>query len=469
MPETIVNLIKGDRVDPKTDYRDALPVNMYAIKKPILGADGYMLCYPGLTKVADGSGVDRGANYNDRFDDLFRVSGDKLIQLNTNNTTTVLGTIPGTLQASMPYSFNTQAVIADGRMFLYSPSSGFSEITDTDLGNPIDGVWVDGYYFLTDGEFIYHTDITDESSIDPLKFATAEFMPDKSLGVGKTQDNKVIVFGRYTIEYFIDVATANFAFQREQTRAQKIGIVATHAKCELGGKWYITGGRKNDAVSVHMLSLGRADKVSTREVDKILAGYTEPELADMRMECRTEDDVAFLLVHLPNETLCFNESISKTFGKDNAWTILKTDVQGDSPYRAINGVFDARKADWIYGDKLNGNIGKLDNSVFTHYGETVEWILYTAFLDLDGMSIDEIEIETIPGNTSFDDATVAFSMTSDGQTYGKEWFNMYGEPLDYGKRFYLRRLGDVRDWTGFKFRGATKSRMSFARTKVTYG
>jgi hypothetical protein len=266
MPQAAVNLIKGDRVDPKTDYRDALPVNMYAVERDILGVSGYMLCYPGLTKVADGSGVDRGANYNDRFSEHYRISGTNLVKVNANNTTDVLGAVPGTLQGAMPYSFNTQAVIADGKMFLYDPTGGFREVTDTDLGNPIDGVWVDGYYFLTDGEFIYHTDITDESSIDPLKFATAEFMPDKSLGVAKTQDNKVIVFGRYSIEYFINQATPQFAFKRVDARAQKIGIVATHAKCELGGKWYITGGRKDESVAVHIVTLGKSQKVSTREV-----------------------------------------------------------------------------------------------------------------------------------------------------------------------------------------------------------
>ena len=99
-------------------------------------------------------------------------------------------------------------------MFLYDPVGGFREVVDADLGSPIDGVWIDGYYFLTDGQYIYHTDLTDEAAIDPLKFATAEFMPDLSLGVAKTQDNKVIVFGRYTIEYFTNAATPNFAFSR---------------------------------------------------------------------------------------------------------------------------------------------------------------------------------------------------------------------------------------------------------------
>ena len=207
MPEVMLNLIKGDKTSVDTDYRDALPVNMYGVIRDILGAQGYMLCYPGLTSFTTGGGIDRGGNYNDRFDAHFRVSGPSLIEIDTDGTVSTLGGVIGTSQAAMPYSFNTQAVIADGRMFLYDATSGFRQITDGDLGNPIDGVWVDGYYFMTDGEYIYHTDITDEESIDPLKYATAEFMPDPSLGVAKTQDNLVLVFGRYSISIEISEDT----------------------------------------------------------------------------------------------------------------------------------------------------------------------------------------------------------------------------------------------------------------------
>ena len=469
MPVMPVNLIKGDKVSSKTDYRDALPVNMYAVERQILGAKGYMIGYPGLSLFANGQGVDRGAVYNERFSNQYRVSGSKLVSVSSAGAVASLGVISGDSQAAMPYSFNTQAVIADGRMFLYSPSGGFSEVTDSDLGNPLDGVWVDGYYFLTDGDFIYHTDITDESSIDPTKFATAEFMPDPSLGVSKTQDNKVMVWGRYSLEYFINAATENFAFQRVETRAQKIGIVATHAKCEAGGSWFITGGRKEENLGVHVIGIGTSAKISTREIDKILGEYTEPELSDMRMESYTIDGVTFVLIHLPNETLCFNETLSKTFGLSVAWSILKSDVQGDTPYRAINGVFDARRGHWYYGDKLNGNIGLLDNSIATHYDKIAEWIIYTPLINIDSASVDEIEIQTIPGHTATGDATVAFSTTQDGLTYSQEYWTIYGETLDYGQRFYQRRIGYVRDYIGFKYRGASRSRMAFAGMVLRYG
>jgi hypothetical protein len=467
MPTSPVTLIKGDKASLDTDYRDALPVNMFAVERQILGAAGYMLVFPGLTLIAAGAGKDRAGAYNERFEEHYRVSGTSFIRLNTDNTVSTLGTVSGTKQAAMSYSFNTQAVVADGKMWLWDEAT-FTEVTDSDLGDPIDVVWVDGYYFLTDGEYIYHTDITDETAIDPLKFATAEFMPDPSLGLGLTQDNKVMVWGRYTLEYFVNVAAENFAFQRVETRAQKIGIVATHAKCESEGFWYITGGRKEEALGVHAVSVGAAQKVSTREIDKILAQYTEPELSDMRMNSFEEDNVNFIIIHLPNETLCFNATVAKSQGIENAWFVLKTGT-GSENYRGINGVFDAKRGKWVFGDKLNSNIGLFDNTVCTQYGEIAEWLLYTPLMLLEQQSIDELEIETLPGNTVDDDATVAFSTTYDGVTYSQEWWTLYGEENEYSQRFFIRRLGDVSDWVGFKFRGATKSRMSFALLKVTHG
>jgi hypothetical protein len=466
---TPVTLIKGDKISIETDYRDALPVNMHAVERNILGAVGYMLVFPGLTLIATGQGIDRGGRYNERFGKHYRTSGTSLVRVNTDDTVDVLGAMSGTEQVAMPYSFNTQCIISDGRMFLWDEdTSTFTEVTDPDLGDPIDGVWVDGYYFLTDGEFIYHTDINDETAIDPLKFATSEFSPDPTLGVSLTQDDKVMVWNRYSLEYFVNVATENFAFQRVETRAQKIGIVATHAKCESEGNWYITGGRKEEALGVYAVSVGSSTKVSTREIDKILAQYTEPELVDMRMDSVEEDNIHFIYVHLPNETVVFNANIAKSQGLDDAWFILKTGT-GDETYRGINGVFDGKRGKWVFGDKVNSNIGLFDNTVCTQYGEIAEWLLYTPLMSLDGQSVDEIEIETLPGNVVDDDATVAFSTTYDGVTYSQEWWTLYGEENDYNQRFYIRRLGDVSDWVGFRFRGASKSRMSFALMKVTHG
>lgn len=464
-----VTLIKGDHVDSNTDYRDSLPVNMIAIKKDILGAKGYMLAYPGLESFGIGSGIDRGGVYNERLSMHFRVSGEKLISVSSNGTVTILGDIPGSNQARLDdfYSFNTQGIIADGNFYLYSPGSGLNQVVDTDLGTPLDGVWIDFYYFMTDGDYIFHTDLADETSIDPLKYATAEFMPDPSIGVSKTQDNKAVVWGRYSVEYFINVASDNFAFTRIPSRAQKIGIVSTHAKVESSKGFYITGGRKNESIAVYLVGIGESIKVSTREIDRIIEQYTEPELADIRMEKRAEKDTNIIIIHLPNETLCFNETIAESIGKEYAWTILKTGLTGTANYSAINGVYDPLSSKWVYGDKTDNKIGFL-SEVFTQYGDIQEWILYTPLIKLETNSINEILIETIPGHTTDIDAKVAFSITNNGLTYGTEYWQLYGQPMEYNQRFIIRILGYVGNWAGFKFRGATKSRMAFSLMEVDY-
>lgn len=469
MPVMPITLLKGDKAGEETDYRDYLPTNVSGIVRNILGAQGYMLQQPGLTQYGSARGIDRQGVWNERVGRHYRVSGNRLVEITTNGVSTNLGTITGTDTASMPYSFNTQAIIANGNYYLYAPTNGFRQVTDPDLGNPIDAVWVDGYYFFTDGEFIYHTDITDESAIDPLQFATSEFSPDPSLGVGLTTDNKVIVFNRYTIEFFVNVATANFAFTRQPSRAIKFGIVGTHCKAEIGGAFYFMGGAKEQAVSVFAMGIGTAIDIASREVNKLINQYSEEQLSKAVVESRSEDDYSYLIVHLPNEVLLYNFKVAQLSGKDQAWTILKSDVAGDVQWRAKHGVFEPRKGVWVYGDKQSNLLAILDETVATHYGELAECILYTPFIFLEEQSIDELNIQTIPGFTTEPDATVFMSLTYDGVVHSMEHTMQYGGPSAYGQRFIAYRLGDVRNWFAFKFRWASTSRMAFSFAKITYG
>ena len=468
MPELNLTFIKGDKMGSETDYRDALPHNMSAVLKPMFGIAGYMIQQPGLTKYSDAVDADRGGLWNERLGEHYRVSGEKLISVDEYGAITELGDIQGSDTVSLPYSFNTQAIIANNRMWLYDKTNGLVEVTDPDLGNPIDGVWIDGYYFLTDGEFIYHTDLNNEASIDPLKFATAEFSPDPTLGVLKTNDNKVMVFGRYSTEYFIDVATDNFAFQRVQTRAVKAGIVGTHCKAEMSGGVYILGGRKEECISVHSLGVGSVSKVATREVDKIIGKYTEDELSGVVMEARVEDGYYHLLIHLPNETLMYNETIAKSQGLELAWTILNSrDL--DEDYPAIHGVFEPRKGVWVYGDKKRRFLSVLDNSVSTHYGDKTSWELLSPYVYIESASIDEFEVETVPGFNATNDNGVFMSITYDGVSYSREELISYGNLNEYQNRFIRYRLGYVRDWFSIRLRGKNDTRVAFSRGVVRYG
>lgn len=469
MPTQQLTFIKGDKVGSETDYRDALPVNMTAVSRPILGAQGYMLQLPGLTLHATGEGIDRGGIWDSRRNAHYRVSGDKLIQVLANGQTTELGTVPGSGTVEMTYSFNNLAIIADGRMFLYNPTDNFREVTDTDLGDPIDICWVDQYFFMTDGENLFHTDIANETVIDPLDFATSEFSPDPTYGVEKTEDNRVMVFNRYTTEIFVNNASENFAFSRISGLALEIGIVGTHAKAKIGHGFIVVGNRSEEAVSVHLVSPGQSQKVATREVEKVIGSYKETELRDVVVETREEDGYQHVLVHLPSHTLLFNQTIATTAGLETAWSIIKSDVQGDTPYRGIYGVFDNNLGKWVYGDKQNSSIGIYDEDVATQYGAIAEWLLFTPYFPIESSSIDEMEIKTIPGFSKTNDATLAVSLTFDGFQYGKEKFLEYGGRGQYDQRLIARRFGYVSDYVSFRLRGASRTRMAIGSGVFIYG
>lgn len=458
-----VGFIRGDSVDDNVEYRDNLPVNMYSIPSQKFGSPGYVINYYGLTSFATGEGIDRGGIWVSRsgLEGHYRVSGNSLISIDSSGNTTVLGSIPGSDQVSMDYSFNNLAIVADGKLYYYNPDAGFRQITDPEVGSPIDLVWVDGYFFLTDGENIYHSNILNEELYEPLDFSNAQFIPDSSRGLGKNDDNEVLVFGEFSTEYFINTGNENFAFQRITRKAQKIGIVGTHAKAEMSARYYILGRRVETAPSLHVISIGNEQSFSTREIDKIIAEYTESDLESITIDAYKRDNISFVKIHLPRHTLLFNEPIAQSLGIEYAWTILKSDVLGDLTYRAKNVVFDPRNGDWLIGDKRDGSVGVMSEENCTHYGQIAEWLLYTAFLKLETLSVNSLEMETIPGIAPDNDATVFISQTVNGRTYGKEYIQVYGENLDYNQRFRVRNMGYIRDWVGYKFRGASRSRMSF--------
>lgn len=468
MPIQQITFLKGDKISSDTDYRDALPVNMYAVNRPMFGAQGYMKQDSGLTQFATTGGATRGALWNERFKDHYRIEGGSFVSVDQFGNVRNLGSIGGGSTASLPYSFLTQAIISNGQFYLYDPTSGLREVTDPIASGTIDGVWVDGVYFCTNGQELYHSLAADESQFE-AGTRVAEFMPDDSLGVGKTQDNKAIVFGRYTTEYFVNTSTPQgFLFQRLESRAVKAGIVGTHCKCELDGKWYILGGRKEEAPTIRIISVGQTQKVASKEVDQIIGQYSETELQSVVMESYAEDGYSFVIIHLPNETLKFNETIVQTVGVDAAWSIMKSGVNSDE-WRGKHGVNDIRLNKWVYGDKRLGRLGILDETVSTQYGELAEWLLYTPFIAMDRKAVRHFEVEVLPGHTETQDATVFMSLSYDGVSFGNEWLEMYGDIQDYTKRFIIRRLGYVSDWFGVRIRGTSRSRMAFGRGFVNYG
>jgi len=463
-----IPFIKGDKVDDNTDFRDALPVNYYAVLRDIYGEKGYMLNYYGLSDFATGQGISRGSICVERtgLEGQYRVSGTSLIKIEDNQSVTVLGAISGTGQASLTYSLNNLAIVADGKLYYYNPTDGFRQITDPNVGSPIDIVWADFRFVLTDSEYLFQSSELNEEEYEPLDFSGSDFQPDKILGVGLNDDNELIAFNALTTEYFVNIGQDNFTYTRIQLKAVKAGIAGTHCKAELKDRWYSLTRRSNTQYQFSIIQSGSSESITSREIEKVLAKYTGTELSKTVIEVFTKDSVTWMVAHLPNETLAYNETIAKNYGINAAWSILKTDVYGDATYRGKDMTYDPRFSKWCIGDKRDNKIGFLDDSACTHYGDIVEGLLFTPTIPMETLSINTLKLKTIPGISPNNDATVFVSRTDDMRIHSKEHIEQYGVNHDYNKNFTMRNLGYVRSETAFKIRTASRSRMAFCRLDV---
>lgn len=460
----MIPLIKGQR-NSRYDYRDNLPVNMTAVAEQIEGDSGYLLAHDGLKEFATTSGKARGGYFNERLNTQFRVSGGSLESIAEDGTATVVGQVLGSAPCSFAESFNTQAVVSDGKFYLYD-GYRITQVSDPNVSVPIDLVWFRGIYVLTDGETLYNTELTNEQVISPLNYVSSEFAADPIKGLLRTDSNQIVAFNRFSTEWFTFNANApagTSVLAPIQGKSSTIGIVGTHCKTFLDGQVFILGGRKSESPSVHIMNGAQEVTVATREIDKIIAKYTENELAVVEMESRTVDRDKFVIIHLPNETLLYNHTIGSKMGTAAAWTILKTGE--DEPWRGRYGVFDPRVGKWVYGDTKDNKLATLDDESFAQYGEAQELLFYTPILPFERQVINSIELDTIPGYTE-NDASVGMSVSYDSVAWGQEHWTVVSRKFGYGTNYIVRRMGYVSRAFSLRFRFVSKDKMAFSGLEI---
>lgn len=461
-------LIKGTRVDAEAESRDVLPENMVGFVQSVGSWSGYLRTTDGLKAFGTAVGIDRGGIWSDRFRQHYRVSGDKFVEVDEFGAVVELSAtaIPGSNQVQFDNSFNSVAFTASGDFYRYDGAALTNIGRPSGSGSLIDMCWIDGYYIVTDGENLWNTLLADETTFGANQRAGSDFAPDEIVGVEKTTDNKLMVFNRYTTERFYNNAGPQFPFARIPNAAIPIGIVGTNAKANIGdGRFIVFGGGKEYSPGFYLLT-NSYQNISTKEIDSIIDTYSDFELANIQIEFRDTRDQELVICHLPRNTLVYDITLSKALGA-HIWYEWNS---GDATWRGVNGVYDPRNVDdqassWIYGDKQDATIGKLDESICTQYGEVVEWSCETPIVKA-GSTVKVAELVTAPGHSSVKDDVVYVSTTKDGVLFGPEVLMYRGNQGDYQKRIILRRLGDYPRWFGMRVRGKSAGVFSITGIEI---
>lgn len=457
-----IPVLNGIYTDEAADFRTSYPVNMVPVALSQGISRGYLRPAAGITTLGTGPGIDRGAiNWNGT---CYRVMGTKLVTVADDGTVATLGDVGGSTPVTFDYSFDRLAIASNGNLFYWNGTT-LTQVTDGDLGTVLDVLWVDGYFMTTDGTYLVVTELSDPTSVNPLKYGSSEADPDPVKAILKLR-NEVYALNRHTIEVFDNVGGDVFPFARIEGAQIQKGTVGSHSCCVFLDVIAFLGGGRNESLGLYLGANGSTTKISTREIDTILAGYSETELSGVLLESRMDKAQKMLLVHLPDRTLAYDAVASESFGQP-CWHILTSTLAGFSQYTGQNAVRCYDK--WIVGNPATNQVGVLSDTTSAQWGSPVRWEFATAILHNEGMGaiVHQLELVSLTGRTVLGkDPRVYSSYSVDGETWSNPIPISAGKTGQRGKRLVWFQQGRMRNWRIQRFRGTSDAFLSVARLEA---
>lgn len=458
-----VPVLQGAYSDSAAAYRTSYPINLEPTLVESGLSKGYLTIAPGVRFMGRGPGADRGAiNWNGT---CYRVMGTKLCSVGQDGNVISLGDVGNNgLDVTMDYSFDRLAIASNGGLYYFQPSTGVTQVTDPDLGVALCVLWIDGYFMTTDGVSLVVTELSDPYSVDPLKYGSAESDPDPVVALCKVR-GEVYALNRYTIQNFQDVGGTGFPFSNNSGGLIPRGAVGTQAWSYFEETFAFVGSGRNEQLSVYAAGAGQTVCLSTSEVDKELNSLTVAQQALIKVESRVEDGEQRLYVHLPTKTLVYMRQASQANGEP-VWYILADGTNADQRYAPRHMALCY--GEWVVGDNL-GNVGALDQTVETRFGDVIAWQFDTVLLyneTLGGILL-KAELSGLPGRAPFSDKpTCSLSTTLNGVLWSQPRFISQGAFGERRKRVQWRPMKRFSEYMGLRFRGSSTGLASWAALDV---
>jgi hypothetical protein len=309
------------------------------------------------------------------------------------------------------------------------------------------------------------TELTNPTQINSLKYGSSEVDPDSVVAIIKHR-NEVYAVNRHTIEVFDNVGGDFFPFQRIEGAQIQKGAIGTFACCIFADAIAFLGSGRNETPGVYVGANGSAQKISTQEIDRVLLGYSETQLADVKLEAKNDKSHQHLYIHLPDRTVVYDASASAELGEP-VWFVLSTSLVEFEQYRARNMVW--AYGQWMVGDPQSASIGKFVDNVGTHWGQNVRWELSTLIIynESTGAIFNSLELVSLPGRVALGiNPTISTSYSVDGISWSQDKYISVGTTGNTGKRLVWFQQGIMKSWRVQRFRGDTQAHVSFVRLEA---
>jgi hypothetical protein len=415
--------------------------NVYVGINPLGGVNPeYLVGTPGITQAATAGTLNRGIHvmkgvpYVVTDNTLYKVvesfiNGDPVYTLSS------IGSIAGSGRVSMADNGVQLLILSPGNEgYIYNRNTDtLVEITDGDFrasGNPTYVAYVDGFFVLTTDEnkFIV-SDLNDGTSYNALDFGTAESNPDDVVAP-VVYRNQLFIAGGLTLEGFQNIGGADFPFQRTGVFIQK-GVLSPFSLINTDSGFMFIGAGLNEAPSVWACDGSSVSKMATPAIDLLLRSITAAQLRQIYSWTYADKGSYFVGFALPDSTIVFDQLTKK-------WHERKS---GQSAYR-VNGIVTAFNK-LFCTDRTSGNVGILDSSVFTEYGETIirRFSTMPFINDMKSSFYPSIELTVESGTGSDTDPQIVMDVSRDGKTWEAPRPRGIGKAGQYERRAIWRRNG----------------------------
>lgn len=419
-------------------------INAYSERQPadaksqvsVLGA-------PGLTLFAScGNGPIRGVHTLGGV--LYAVSGGVLYRVDSNGTTTPVGaTISGKGRVSMSDN-GTQLCIVNGSTgYIYTTASGLQAITSVNFFSANTVTFFDNYFVFdrinTNQFFI--SGILDGTSFSGTDFASAEVQPDFVIATVNQQEN-LLIFGEKSIETWYDSGALSFPFQRYDGATIERGCVAPLTAIKEDNSVFFLG----DDLIFYRLNGIVPVRVSTHAIESEWTKYSV--VSDAHCFSYTYEGHKFVVLTFPTTLHTWVYDISTGLWHERESWDQNNQTMGR--WRGNCGIQVYGKN--LIGDAINGNIGMIDPTVFTEYGNTIRQLLASPPIHSDRkrifISAFELDMETGIGRRGQAGPLAMLDWSQDGgRTFSQlQIWDSMGKQGEYLTRLRWLRLGQSRQW-----------------------
>ena len=435
MPSVAIPLVGPTYTNRSLPVSSQITRNFYIEVNETGGEILSFLPFPGLKLLAT-SGTGKGRGVGVHKNEAYTVVGSELYKMDSNNNTSLLGTISGSNRCKL-ISDGVSLVITTGNGKPYTWDGGtLTQGTDADLASSNTVTFINRrvVYDGNGGDVIF-ADLDSALSINSLNVLSEESLDDDTIAV-EAHRKQVFVFGVDTIAPYYPIQTGNPPYALITNSVQDIGLEAIHSIAKNKDYVYFLA---NDLQPYRIAGLD-IQPIGNPAICQAIRSYGGA--SDAFGDCFSFDGLRFYFLSFPNgnESWLLNE-------QSGQWTNLASGNIGNQHY--MSGYAFAYDKH-IVGDRRNGNIYELDFATFTDNSESIHRQRDTVsingrFFGVPGAKVFMTKLELViePGAslvTAKADIMMQYS-DDNGRTWSSERWSSIGEQGDYTLKLSWLSLG----------------------------